>query len=725
MTSQNFPLKNISVAFILTLLIFIALGAFSWNSYKELKGSQNEALNIIALNGVILQYDEVLTMSAKMASVTGNLYWEERYKKYEPQLDIAIKKLIELAPELFLGEAASMTDTANIKLVAIEKAAFKLVREGKYKQATSLLTSKDYEREKSIYASGMQKIKNDLETKTHLLLDAQSKRAFWSVLVALTGIPLLLFIWITTYKKIKSFIDKRKQIEEALRNSESKFRELVELSPIGLALCKMDGQLVSVNPAYAKIVGHSIDDALKLSYWDVTPESYAEDEKCQMDKITKTGRYGPYEKEYIHKDGHLVPVRLNGMLVNRDGEKFIWSSVEDITTLKEAEEDNYKLSEQLRQSHKMEAIGTLAGGIAHDFNNLLGIILGYAELIRDNSPDNSSDKNNIEQVLIAGDRAKDLVSHILSFSRKENKKSSPVSIHLLVKESINLIRSTIPTTIEIKQNIDPQCGNILANSTQIQQVLMNLCTNAAQSMEENGGILQVELIPTKLTADDLGTEPDLKPGSYVRLSVKDNGIGIEQKDIDKIFDPYFTTKEIGKGSGMGLAVVIGIVKSYGGMITVDSKPGKGTIFYVYFPVIDKKVVTEMEKNEDLPMGIEKVLVVDDEESIADMTMRRLENLGYQVTSKTNSKEALELFRSQSDSFDIVISDQTMPELTGEELAKKLLEIRPNIPIIICTGYSSKMDEEKAKSIGISAFIMKPVDKGELAKTIRQVLDKNS
>lgn len=725
MTSLNFPLKNISVAFILTSLIFITLGAFSWNSYKELKGSQNEALNIIELNGVILQYDEVLTMSAKMAAVTGNLYWEERYKKYEPQLDVAIKKLIDIAPELFSGEAASRTDVANIKLVAIEKAAFKLVREGEFKQATSLLTSTDYEYEKSIYASGMQQIKNDLETKTRLLLDAQSKRAFWSVLAALTGIPLLLFIWITTYKKIKSFIDKRKQIEEALRNSESKFRNLVELSPIGLALCKMDGQLVSVNPAYAKIVGHSIDDALKLSFWDVTPESYAEDKKHQMDKITKTGRYGPYEKEYIHKDGHLVPVRLNGMVVNRDGEKFIWSSVEDITTLKEAEEDIYKLSEQLRQSHKMEAIGTLAGGIAHDFNNLLGIILGYAELIRDNSPDNSSDKNHIEQVLIAGDRAKDLVSHILSFSRKENKKSSPVSIYLLVKEALNLIRSTIPTTIEIKQNIDPQCGNILANPTQIQQVLMNLCTNAAQSMDENGGVLQIELTPTKLTTDDLVTEPDLKPGPYVRLSVKDNGIGIEEKDIDKIFDPYFTTKEIGKGSGMGLAIVVGIVKSYGGMITVDSKPGKGTTFYVYFPVIDKKAVKEIKENEDLPKGKEKVLVVDDEESIADMTMQRLENLGYQVTSKTNSQEALELFSSQSDSFDIVISDQTMPELTGEELAKKLLEIRPNIPIIICTGYSSKMDEEKAKSIGISAFIMKPVDKGELAKTIRQVLDENS
>lgn len=725
MTSLNFPLKNISVAFILTFLIFITLGSFSWNSYKELKDSQNEALNIIELNGIILQYDEVLTMSAKMASVTGNLYWEERYKKYEPQLDVAIKKLIELAPELFSGEAASRTDAANIKLVAIEKAAFKLVREGKYKQATSLLASKDYEREKLTYAAGMQQIKNDLQTKTRLLLDAQSRRAFWSVLVALAGIPLLLFIWITTYKKIKAYIDKRKQIEEALRNSESKFRELVELSPIGLALCKMDGQLVSVNPAYAKIIGHSIDDALKLSYWDVTPESYAEDEKRQMDEITKTGRYGPYEKEYIHKDGHLVPVRLNGMVVNRDGEKFIWSSVEDITTLKEAEEENYILSEQLRQSHKMEAVGTLAGGIAHDFNNLLGIILGYAELIRDNSPDNSSDKDYIEQILIAGDRAKDLVSHILSFSRKENKKSLPVSIHLLLKEALNLIRPTIPTTIEIKQNIDPQCGNILANPTQIQQVLMNLCTNAAQSMDENGGVLQVELIPTKLTADDLVTEPNLKPGPYVRLSVKDNGIGIEEKDIDKIFDPYFTTKEIGKGSGMGLAVVVGIVKSYGGMITVDSKPGKGTTFYVYFPVIDKKVEKEIEENEDLPKGKEKVLVVDDEESVADMTMRRLENLGYQVTSKTNSKEALELFSSQSDSFDIIISDQTMPELTGEELAKKLLEIRPNVPIIICTGYSSKMDEEKAKSIGISAFIMKPVDKGELAKTIRQVLDENS
>ena len=725
MTSLNFPLKNVSVAFILTTLIFITLGAFSWNSYKELKGSQNTVLNIIELNGIILQYDEVLTMSAKMAAVSGNLYWEERYKGYEPQLNVAIKKLIALAPELFSGEAASRTDESNIKLVAIEKTAFELVREGKFKQATMLLTSTEYEYEKSIYAAGMQQIKNDLKTKTRLLLDAQSRRAYWSVLAVLAGFLLLIFIWVATYKNIKNYINKRKQIEETLRNSESKFRELVELSPIGLALCKMDGRLVSVNPAYAKIIGYSIDDVLKLSYWDVTPESYTEDEKRQMDMITKTGRYGPYEKEYMHHDGYLVPVRLNGMVVDRDGEKFIWSSVEDITTLKKAEEENYILSEQLRQSHKMEAIGTLAGGIAHDFNNLLAVILGYAELVRDNLPVNSPEKNYIEQVLNAGDRAKDLVSHILSFSRKENKKSSPVSIHLLVKEVLNLIRSTIPATIEIKQNINPQCGNILANPTQIKQVLMNLCANAAQSMDENGGLLQIELAPIKLTADDLVTESGLKPGPYVRLSVEDNGIGIEEKDIDKIFDPYFTTKEIGKGSGMGLAIVVGIVKSYGGMITVDSKFGKGTIFHVYFPVIDKVVVKEIKENEDIPKGKEKVLVIDDEESIADMTMQRLENLGYIVTSKTNSKEALELFSSQPDLFDIVISDQTMPELTGGELAKKLLEIRPNIPIIICTGYSSKMDEEKAKSIGIRALIMKPIDIRGFARVIRKVLDECS
>lgn len=378
------------------------------------------------------------------------------------------------------------------------------------------------------------------------------------------------------------------------------------------------------------------------------------------------------------------------------------------------------IESKLRQSHKMEAIGTLAGGIAHDFNNILAAILGYADMAKDDIPEYSPAKYQIDQVLKAGNRAKDLVKHILSFSRKEAQERIPVQIHLIANEALKLLRASIPTTVKIQQNIDPACGNILADPTQIHQVLMNICTNAAQAMDENGGVLDVSLDCVEF--DENGMVEGTKVGSYVRLVIKDMGAGIDSKVIDRIFDPYFTTKETGKGSGMGLAVVHGIVKSHDGMMTVESNPGEGTTFYVYFPRTKNHIQEEIEDTEPLPMGKERILVVDDEKSLVDLIKQRVERLGYQVTAMTSSVEALELFRSQPNSFDLVISDQTMPELTGARLAKKIMEIRPNIPIIICSGYSSKMDAEKANYAGISAFIMKPVDKKDLAKTIRQVLN---
>lgn len=375
---------------------------------------------------------------------------------------------------------------------------------------------------------------------------------------------------------------------------------------------------------------------------------------------------------------------------------------------------------KLRQSHKMEAIGTLAGGIAHDFNNILAAILGYADMAKDDIPEYSPAKYQIDQVLKAGNRAKDLVKHILSFSRKESQERIPAQIHLIANEALKLLRASIPTTVKIQQNIDPACGNILADPTQIHQVLLNICTNAAQAMDENGGVLDVSLDCVELAENELAE--GTKAGSYVRLVIKDTGEGIDPKVIERIFDPYFTTKEFGKGSGMGLAVVHGIVKSHDGMITVESNLGEGTTFSVYFPTIDLPVKEEIENAALIPTGKENILVVDDEESMVDLNKRRIERLGYRVTTKTSSMEALELFRSQPDAFDIVISDQTMPELTGVQLAKKLMEIRSDIPIIICSGYSSKIDAGKAKLIGISAFIMKPVEIMELANAIRDVLD---
>jgi len=529
-------------------------------------------------------------------------------------------------------------------------------------------------------------------------------------------------------KDLTKEIKERKRTEEALKDSEKRFRALADTSPLAIYMSEgLEERAVYINPTFVNLFGYTIDEVPTVAHW--LPLAYPDVNyyKQLLDEWQVKLAHAIETKSEIEpmvaivkcKDGSTRNISWGFITLGQQN----WAFGLDLTERIQAEQEKTALEVQLRQSHKMEAIGTLAGGIAHDFNNILAAILGFSEMAMDDIPEHSPAKYDIEQVLLAGNRAKDLIKHILSFSRKETHKRGPVQIHQIAKDTLKLLRASIPTTIEIKQNIDSECGNILADPTQIHQVMMNLCTNAAQAMEENGGVLAVGLTSVQLSVKDLVNKSNLKQGCYVQFTVSDNGKGINKKYIDRIFDPYFTTKEVGKGSGMGLAVVTGIVKGHDGMITVDSKFGKGTIIKVYFPKIEDKIQGKIEDNTDLPMGDERILVVDDEVSIVEMTKLRIESLGYQVTTKTNSVEALELFCSQPDAFDLVITDQTMPKLTGDELVKKLIEIKPDLPVILCTGYSSKIDSEKAILIGISAFIMKPVDKKELAKTIRLVLDR--
>ncbi|MBW1741609.1 MAG: response regulator [Deltaproteobacteria bacterium] len=389
---------------------------------------------------------------------------------------------------------------------------------------------------------------------------------------------------------------------------------------------------------------------------------------------------------------------------------------------KRAEEEKRKLEAELRQAQKMEAIGTLAGSIAHEFNNILGIILGNTDSALDCIPEWSPARYNLDGVRKACLRAKDVVKQILIFSRQSVEGKKPLQISLVVKDALKLLRASLPTTIEIRQNIQDQVGTILADPTLIHQVMMNLCINAAHAMRQKDGVLEVSLVDLELDADAVAQYPDLTPGSYLRLSVSDTGHGIEPEIIDRIFDPYFTTKGLAEGTGMGLAVVQGTVKSHGGVITVQSKPGEGTTFHIFFPRIESQVTPKSEVATPLPRGNERILFVDDEEMLADMGQRMLERLGYEVVATTVSVKALESFRAQPDKFDLVITDQTMPHMTGEMLAKELIRIRPDIPIILCTGFSEAITPERAKAMGIREFMMKPIDTSELGKSIRRVLD---
>ncbi len=390
--------------------------------------------------------------------------------------------------------------------------------------------------------------------------------------------------------------------------------------------------------------------------------------------------------------------------------------------LKDRLQEERKMQKKLAETEKFGALGQLASGLAHDFNNILGAIMGYVEMALYELPEETPASQNMEQVLLASHRAKDLVRQILAFSRQNDRERKPLLLASIIKEVSNLLRASIPSNIEIVQNIQTDTSAMLADPTQIHQVLMNLCTNAHHAMRDSGGTLAISLSTVELGPDQISDYPDLSPGKFLKLSVKDNGQGMDVKTLKQAFDPYFTTKEKDVGTGMGLAVVHGIVKSHKGAISIQSEPGKGTNIDILFPKIEIDVFPEKEDFKELPTGSECILFVDDEEPLVDIGKHMLERLGYQVVAMTCPKEALTCFKEKPDSFDLVITDMTMPLMNGDALAEKLMEVRADIPVILCTGHSDLINKEKALAMDIKEFLMKPHTIRDLADTIRHVLD---
>jgi len=380
--------------------------------------------------------------------------------------------------------------------------------------------------------------------------------------------------------------------------------------------------------------------------------------------------------------------------------------------------------QQLRQSQKMESIGTLSGGIAHDFNNLLYMISGNTELAIEDTPDWNPVHQYLKEIKSASLKAAGIVKQLLHFSRKTDQELKPIGAITVIKDSINFLRAIIPSTIKIKTQLPDNEIPILADPLQINQIMMNLCINASHAMEDTGGTLEISIKTSRFDKEIANSYPDLVfADNYLKIILSDTGPGIPSEIINRIFDPYFTTKDFGKGSGMGLTVVQGIIKNHDGAITVDSPVGKGTAFTILFPVIDEVPEIKTKTTFTNPHGSEAILFVDDEQTITNMMQQILEKLGYQVETKLNPKEALDLFQSKPDSFDIVITDMTMPQMTGAKFAEKLKGIRPDIPVIICTGHSDFIDDDKAKLLGINRLVMKPVSKSKIAEAIRDVLKK--
>ena len=508
--------------------------------------------------------------------------------------------------------------------------------------------------------------------------------------------------------------------QRALRQSEARFRLLVENAPVGIIVVDSAGAMADANEKGLEILSHISKEIVSSENLLAFPLLVDSGISGDIKKCLEQGKAGSHERpsasaggDTVHLRYHLAPMTDSGGVVSA-----VQVIMEDIS-------ETRSLEGQLRQAQKMEAIGTLAGGIAHDFNNILAAILGYSQLLMAEVGEDSAFFSDLKEISKAGERARDLVRQILTFSRQTETEPIPLQPHLIVKEAIKLLRSTIPATIDIQQHVFPNTGMILADPTQIHQVVMNLCTNAYQAMLEKEGVLRIALknidVPAK--GEILTRCPELKAGPHVQLTVEDTGSGIRPEAMEHIFDPYFTTKEKGRGTGLGLAVVHGIVGNCRGSISVESEVGKGTTFDVFFPLLEREThVDEKESETPVRSGNERILMVDDETPIVKLGKQILEKLGYRVETHTGSPEALKRFSQAPDGFDLLITDMAMPNMSGEQLAAEIRKIRPDFPVIICSGFSEIMDEERAEAMGFQGFLLKPLGRDVLARTVRAVLD---
>ncbi|MDD2462375.1 MAG: ATP-binding protein [Desulfobulbus sp.] len=556
-----------------------------------------------------------------------------------------------------------------------------------------------------------QRKKRIISSKSKELAETEAR---YSLLFEHSPIPLLE----EDLSAVKHFIDQLTQ------QGVSDFSAYFEQHPESLRRCIDMVRVCTANRAALKLyAAQKSEELIHLS--TVLPDDQNETFKQAILNLLKNGSSElVYENKAL--DGQLLTVERR--VVVAAGFEQSWSKVFvtgiDITEQMKLKNENKAFEKQLQQTQKLEAIGSLAGGIAHDFNNILAPIMGRAELMLVENPGNADIMEHCRGIIDASRRARDLVKQILTFSRQVDQEILPVCIADIIQEVVKLVRPTLPATIDIDCQLPDKCPRVMADSTQLHQVLMNLITNAYHAMEDTGGQLRLRLETITLGLGAF-TNLSIPPGLYQQLTIADTGHGMDETTMAKIFDPYFTTKPRGKGTGLGLAVVLGILRGYGGEIRVASKPGEGTTFTLYFPVVqlaEDRRRHFIDPQGPMPRGTEHILLVDDEKSIADVTTSMLERLGYKVTVRLSGFDALEAFRSLSDKIDLVIADLTMPQMTGLQLYREIKTIRPGIKVIICTGFSEQLDSDKSRVIGIEGFLNKPVIMADLAHCVRQVLD---
>lgn len=515
-----------------------------------------------------------------------------------------------------------------------------------------------------------------------------------------------------------SDITERKQVEDSLRITQFIF----DKAPLGIFLIRSGGDIVNVNNHACRYLGYTREELCQMNVVELD-RGYTPQEIDQIwTRQQQISGIDTFETAHRRKDGTTVPVEISGIVLEFDNVPYSVSFVKDISERKEAEKHRAKMEAHLREAQKMESLGTLAGGIAHDFNNILSAIVGYAELLQITCPVDSTHRNYAAQITKAGHRAKELVQQILLFSRQDRSEKGPMDVGRVVEEALKLIKASLPANIEIQANISKNLAPVFANETNIHQIVMNLCANAYHVMKSAGGLLSVSLTAVTIQDHDALNFPEMKPGGYLKLSIADNGCGISPDLINRIFDPYFTTKPTGEGTGLGLSTIHGIVKDHGGYIKVYSEVGIGTAFHIFLPSVESPAATSSERVEQLPTGSGCILFVDDEQTLIELGRDLLGRLGYRVETRASALDALEAFRGDPTRFDLVISDMTMPKMTGDEMSRHMRVIRPDVPIILCSGFSERLHTRALEAIGINAVLMKPILYADLAHTVHRVLE---
>lgn len=520
-------------------------------------------------------------------------------------------------------------------------------------------------------------------------------------------------------KELQLEMSRRIIAEEESRAANIFWQEIFEAVGQMTMIIDTHHNIIAANKFALETLGFSDTQVVGAKCYQIFNNNTSPDDcpgDCPLKKVIQGGKRNTVETELrVNSKSYLVS--CTPIFDQAEQLQKIIHIATDISRIKQ-------LERELLQAQKLESLGTLAGGIAHDFNNILSIILGFTSLSIEQAKNNPEIVDNLSEVHVATLRARDLVHQILTFARKTDEKMQPIEINLVAKEIFKMLRSTTPANIKIIADLKGH-GKVVANPTQVHQIFLNLATNSIQAMnDKDDGLLKISTKSIHIHDQVSGNLASLHPGKYFHIEVSDNGTGISQKDIDLIFEPYFTTKGIGEGTGLGLAVVHGIIENCGGKIFVKSAPGKGTSFSIYLPEIHGKDTTTQPANEHLSGGSEHIYVIDDELPVSKIITRMLTSLGYTVTSETDSLRALQEISQNPQDFDMVISDMTMPNMSGDNLAKEILKVRANMPIIICTGYSSRLSKEQAISLGIKDFLVKPLDKTQLAQTIRQILDHN-